>query len=123
MKLSDLRPGWRTDFFVHSGGALILERADCIVVRTPDNPGYYWGNCLVLPAAPADDALDHWLQRFEQEIAVAQPLSLHVALGVNAAYSQQQLPHWRAAGFDLHVSAVMCLRPGALRRDVKAVRG
>ena len=123
MKRDELRIGWRTDFLVHEGAAHVLERDDCIVVRTPGNPGYYWGNCLVLPNAPDDDALDHWLQRFEHEVARGQPACLHVAIGVSAPYAQRQLPRWRKAGFDLHVSAVMRLVPGGLQRDVKPARG
>ena len=29
----------------------ITDRGDYIVVETPDDPGYYFGNLLVLPAA------------------------------------------------------------------------
>ena len=123
VKRDELRIGWRTDFLVHEGAAQILERGDCIVVRTPGNPAYYWGNFLVLPEAPVDDALDHWLQRFAQEVATGQPLCQHVAIGVSAPYVQQQLPRWREAGFDLHVSVVMRLVPGELQRDVKPARG
>lgn len=77
MRVADLRPGWRTDFTLHAVSAQVDERDDCIVVRTPGNPGFYWGNCLLLAEPPRDDALAAWL----------------------------------AADFELHVNAVMRLRP------------
>ena len=115
MKLVELRPGWRTDFTLHRVAAEVAERPDCVVVRTPGNPNFYWGNCLLLAAPPRDDELAHWLQRFDDEIASRQPASQHVALGVNTPYAGEQLPLWQAAGFELHVNAVMRLEPGELR--------
>lgn len=114
LKLADLRPGWRTDFFLHRRGAVVIEREDAIVVRTPANPGFYWGNCLVLPQGPADGDLAHWLRRFDDEIVRLQPASRHVAIGVNTPATEAVLPSWRAAGFERHVTAVMRLAPGEL---------
>lgn len=115
MRLADLRPGWRTDFTLHGVAAEVLEQPDCLVVRTPGNPTFYWGNCLLLAEAPRDEDLPRWLQRFDAEIASRQPLSRHVALGVNTPYAGEQLPAWQAAGLELHVNAVMRLLPGALQ--------
>jgi ribosomal protein S18 acetylase RimI-like enzyme len=114
VRVADLRPGWRTDFTLHGVAAQVLEREDCVVVRTPGNPTFYWGNCLVLATPPRDDELAHWLRRFDEEIAALQPASRHVAIGVNTPYAGEQLPAWTAAGFELHVNAVMRLVPGGL---------
>jgi hypothetical protein len=65
-----------------------------VVVRTPGNPTYYWGNCLLLEAPPGDDELAHWLRRFDKEIAASQPASQHVALGVNTPYAGEKRPAW-----------------------------
>jgi ribosomal protein S18 acetylase RimI-like enzyme len=115
VKLADLRPGWRTDFTLHGVAAQVHERDDCIAVRSPGNPSFYWGNCLVLAEPPRDDELTHWLRRFDEEIATLQPASRHVALGVNTPYAGEQLPSWQAAGFELHVNAVMRLLPDGLQ--------
>lgn len=37
---------------------------DCIVLRTPSNPGFYHGNLLLLPSTPRSIA--PWLERFEE---------------------------------------------------------
>jgi RimJ/RimL family protein N-acetyltransferase len=123
MTLDELRPGWRTDFILHSEGALVHERADCIVVRTPANPGFYWGNFLLLPAPPRDDALAHWLSRFDAEITEVQPVSNHVAIGVNGPPLEGGLPAWAAAGFELIETAVIEQLPGELRPPPRAPRG
>jgi ribosomal protein S18 acetylase RimI-like enzyme len=115
MRVDDLRPGWRTDFTMHGVAAQVSERDDGLVVCTPGNPTFYWGNCLILAEPPRDDALPHWLARFEAEIGALQPASRHVALGINTPYAGEQLPTWQAAGFELHVNAVMRLLPGGLR--------
>ena len=131
MKLGSLQPGWRTDFIVHRFDAQVFERDDCIVVRTPANPTFYWGNFLLLPEAPRDDQLGHWCGCFEAEISAVQPTSRHVAIGVNAAPVGLVLPAWQtawqaawqAAGFEFIVTAVMCQRPGELLPPARAPRG
>jgi ribosomal protein S18 acetylase RimI-like enzyme len=57
-----------------------IEVIDGITVaRVPDNPGYRWGNCLLLPHAPTADTLDHYIQR-ARDLFVDQPQSTHVQL-------------------------------------------
>jgi ribosomal protein S18 acetylase RimI-like enzyme len=115
LKLDQLGLGWRSHLLACGFGGEISERDDCIVVRSPSNPTYYWGNCLILPAAPRDDELAHWLQRFDDEIARRQPESRHLAFGVNAATLPHALPSWRAAGIDeFDDTAVLTLEPAGL---------
>lgn len=115
--------GWRSHLLACRFGAEIEPRDDCIVLRTPANPTYYWGNCLILRQAPRDADLAHWLARFEQEIGRRQPLSRHLALGVDAAHLPGPLPSWRAAGVDeFDEMAVLALEPAGLAA-VPPVRG
>ena len=45
----DLPPGWLTDIAVlRLSGAHIEDRGDHLVVTSPDNPGYHWGNFLLV---------------------------------------------------------------------------
>jgi ribosomal protein S18 acetylase RimI-like enzyme len=112
---SELGLGWRSHLLASRFGARVDERDDCVVLRTPDNPTYYWGNCLILPAAPRDDELAYWLDRFEQEIGQHQSESRHVAIGVNADTLTHDLPSWRAAGIDeFDETAVLALEPARL---------
>jgi GNAT superfamily N-acetyltransferase len=123
MRLTELGPGWATDFFLHRHGAIVIERDDCIVVRTPDNPNFYWGNFLLLPEVPADGELALWLRRFGDEIASLQTGSEHVAIGINEPPARFELPSWTAAGLQRHASAVLRLDAGTPRASVPAPRG
>lgn len=115
MRVADLGPGWQSHVLACRFGAHVVERDDCIVVRTPDNPTYYWGNCLILPRAPRDDELAYWQRRFHEEIARLQPASRHRAFGVDAALLPGPLPSWRAAGIDeFDETAVLALLPSQL---------
>ena len=115
MKLGELRLGWQSHLLACRFGAEIGEHDDCIVLRTPDNPTYYWGNCLLLPAAPRDEDVAHWLARFDEEIASKQAASTHRAFGINVAALADPLPSWRAAGIDeFDEMAVLMLEPASL---------
>jgi RimJ/RimL family protein N-acetyltransferase len=115
MRIEQLGLGWRTHLLACSQGGQFVERPDCIVVRSPDNPTYYWGNCLILPAAPCDEDLGHWLSVVDTEIAQRQPQSTHVAIGVDAATLPGPLPSWRVAGIDeFDAMAVLTLEPDGL---------
>jgi ribosomal protein S18 acetylase RimI-like enzyme len=121
LRLQDLGLGWQSHLLACRFGAEIAERDDCIVLRTPSNPTYYWGNCLILRAAPRDADLAHWLARFTAEIANPQPESRHLAFGVNARALDDELPAWRAAGVDeFDETAVLTLEPADLLPPVQA---
>jgi len=123
LRVQDLGLGWQSHLLACRFGAEIAERDDCIVLRTASNPTFYWGNCLILPSAPRDNELLHWLKRFEQEVGHAQPVSGHVAIGIDAATLPDQLPSWRAAGIDeFDETAVLTLERTDLAAQ-PAVRG
>jgi GNAT superfamily N-acetyltransferase len=74
--------GFRTDVALRVlEGAETADRGDYLVVRTPGNPGFYWGNFLLLGGWPGPGTGGGWLARFAAEF----PQARHVALGVDAA--------------------------------------
>lgn len=119
MKLDDWRDGWRTDAILHRAGGVIEEQPDCLVIRTPSNPTFYWGNCILLKRLPADADCARWLRRFEQEIGSIQPRSRHVAIGVDDQWCGERLPTWEAAGFQLLVTTMMRATPDTLRAPTR----
>lgn len=96
---------WRTDLALLTyAGSEVEDRGDHLVVRTPANPGYYWGNFLLLDTAPGVGGLDPWLAAFEAEF----PGAGHRAFGVDGTTgSADDLVALREAGFGIEGSTVM----------------
>ena len=72
---------WHTDLAVLTAtGSAVEEHADHLVVRTPANPAYHWGNfLLVTDPAAVDDAA-----RWEAVFATCFPDAAHRAVGLVA---------------------------------------
>jgi hypothetical protein len=75
----DLPLSWHTDLAVlRLEGSTIDERPDHLVVRTPANPLYYWGNFVLVTDPGRVDEPEHWLDVFETE----HPEAAHRSIGL-----------------------------------------
>lgn len=70
-------PAYRTDLMFARFDGEVLDRGDYLVVRTPRNPGFYWGNYLLFPAPPQPVDVERWPASFRLE----HPSARHIALG------------------------------------------
>src|SRR6188472_78100 len=72
---------FRTDLaMLEHSGSVVEDHGSHLVVRTPDNPTYWWGNFLLLPAPPVDlEDARRWLDAFEREF----PRAEHRTFGVD----------------------------------------
>ncbi len=62
--------GFRTDLALRVlEGATISDRGAYLVIRSPGNPDYWWGNFLLLRDAPGTGG--PWLARFAEEFPAA----------------------------------------------------
>jgi ribosomal protein S18 acetylase RimI-like enzyme len=100
--------GYRTDLLLLAlGGSEVTDAGDHVVVRTPANPTFWWGNFLMLRAAIEPGELPKWLEVFASTF----PDAKHVALGIDsvdgAAGDEDELT---AAGFRVERSTVMTAR-------------
>jgi hypothetical protein len=87
--------GFRTDVMLRvAEGAQVTEHRDHLVIRTDGNPGYWWGNFLLLACVPEPGQADDWLARFAAEFPAAQ----HVTLGVDTADEVDLPADFGAAG-------------------------
>jgi ribosomal protein S18 acetylase RimI-like enzyme len=96
----------RTDVaMLERSGSLVEDRGDHLVVRTPDNPTYWWGNFLLLAAAPADRAAaEGWVAEFER----AFPDARHRTFGVDGADgSLDDLAPFAELGMETETMSVM----------------
>src|SRR5690242_20581643 len=72
--------GYRTDLIFARAHGEVADRGDHLVIRTPSNPGFYWGNFLLFAHPPEQGSLERWKERFHEEIAARQP-ARHLAFG------------------------------------------
>lgn len=96
----------RTDLaMLEHSGSEIRDRGTYLVVRTPDNPTYWWGNFLLLPTAPADATEARaWLAAFEREL----PAAGHRAFDVDGTDGTvADLAAFAELGMDTEASTVM----------------
>jgi ribosomal protein S18 acetylase RimI-like enzyme len=70
--------GARTDVaLLLLGGSTVEDRGDHLVVRSPHNPTFWWGNFLLLGSVPAAEETERWLATFARELPEAE----HIAIG------------------------------------------
>jgi GNAT superfamily N-acetyltransferase len=72
--------GYRSDLMIRAlEGSQITDRGGYLVIRTPRNPAFWWGNFLLLPGLPALGDPGRWLAIFAAEFPGAE----HVTLGID----------------------------------------
>ena len=101
--------GYRTDLaLLRLGGTEVEDRGDHLVVRSPHNPGHWWGNFLLLDGVPKEDACAGWLERFAAEF----PGARHFAMGFDGADgTDDQLAGFSGRGYRTEAAAVMTAHP------------
>lgn len=60
--------GYRTDLMFHRYDGEVRDAGDCLVIRTPNNPTFRWGNMLLFPRPPVEGDFERWEERFQQEL-------------------------------------------------------
>jgi len=96
--------GFRTELpLLELSGSLVEDHDTHLVVRTPSNPDYYWGNFLLLPEAPRTaDEVGHWIA----EHGRAFPEAKHRTLGIDRIDGADLSP-LRDAGMGVDVPVAM----------------
>lgn len=96
---------FRTDLaLARLAGSEVDDRGDHVVVRTPDNPDYYWGNFLLLARPPTAAELPGWEATFARTF----PRCRHRAYGVATADGTlADLAAFAEAGLETDASTVM----------------
>lgn len=100
--------GFRTDLALRVlEGSELTEHADCIVVRSPANPAFRWGNFLLLRGWPrAGETLD-WMERFRKEFPTAEYTALGLDVTSSAEVNAAGEAELRDAGFTSDVASVL----------------
>src|SRR5829696_7813865 len=110
--------GFRTDLaLLTSSGSLVEDRGTHLVVRSPDNPSYFWGNFLLLARAPVPGGEREVVDAFRTEF----PLADHVSIGIDAAeLSEESRAAFEVAGMTVDVATVLTASSLVAPREVEA---
>jgi GNAT superfamily N-acetyltransferase len=103
--MRDLSLGWATDLAVlEHTGSVIEDRGDHLLVRSPQNPDFHWGNCLVVTDTAALDDASTWVERFRAGF----PEADWVAIGLPRM--PDNATDWAAHGLELSLDDVLSTR-------------
>ena len=96
--------GYRTDLMIRVlEGSQVEDRGDYLIIRTPRNPTYWWGNFLLLKA-PKPGQAKRWVAAFTAEF----PAARHMAIGVDVTeISAVEIGEYVARNLRLERSSVL----------------
>jgi ribosomal protein S18 acetylase RimI-like enzyme len=114
---------WATDIDVLPADHLVVRRDDHLVVRSPSNPGHWFGNLLVFDDPPGGGDRRRWEAVFAAEFA-DEPAIRHRTFcwdrtddAVGAAPAE-----FEAAGYELERTVGLIAPPGDIRPHQRANR-
>jgi hypothetical protein len=106
--------GYRTDLIFPRFDGILIDRGEYLVVRSPLNPTFYWGNFLLFARPPRPGDFDTWRDLFARELG-RPPTTRHVALAWDSPEGEQGFVEpFIHAGFNLERSVVQVTRKLAL---------
>ena len=105
MKLRSL--GHRTDLIFARYDGVVEDKGDYLVIRTPSNPDYWWGNYLMFSQPPAEGDADKWLRLFRQEIGEPPEVS-HIVLAWDSTNGEAgRIEPFLGRGLEKHFDIVL----------------
>ena len=105
MRLTSL--GYRTDLLFHRFGGEVVDRGSYLVIRTPSNPNYYWGNFLIFSAPPQPGDFRRWNAVFEHEVGTPPRINHKVFTWDTTDGNNGAVGDFLEAGFELGEEVVM----------------
>ncbi|MBC2931707.1 GNAT family N-acetyltransferase [Nocardioides sp. zg-1228] len=111
--------GFRTDLaLLTASGSTVEDRGTHLVVRTPANPTYYWGNFLLLAEAPVPGGEREVVAAFRTEF----PEAGHVSIGIDRPdLTPEARAAFEAAGLVVDVASVLTATDLVAPREVDEV--
>lgn len=114
--------GHRTDLIFPQFDGEIIDRGDYLVILTPSNPTYHWGNYLLFSRPPGQNDLHTWKKIFDEEIGARQKAE-HYAFGWDTVAGEQgEVQPFLDDGFSLTETVVLTTAqvqpPPKTNRDV-----
>lgn len=104
--MKPLSLGYRTDLLFHRFEGELTEREHYLVVRTPSDPTYRWGNFLLFASPPRAGDLGRWEGLFAHEIGVP-PTTMHKVFGWEGGSDETGIAPFLASGYRLRQNLIM----------------
>ncbi|WP_210649400.1 GNAT family N-acetyltransferase [Nocardioides sp. SYSU D00065] len=110
--------GFRTDLaLLTATGSVVEDRGTHLVVRSPDNPTYFWGNFFLLAQPPVPGGEREVVGAFHTEF----PTADHVSIGIDTAdLTDEARAAFEAAGLTVDVATVLTASSLRAPREVEA---
>lgn len=106
---------YRTDLAILSFQGRLSKRDDYIVAESPGNPGYFWGNLLLMNKPPENGDYEKWTRLFQHEFQ-HQALVKHMTFGWDAPDAKEgEIQPFLDGGFEVERSIVLTMDPASLR--------
>jgi len=103
--MQDLSPGWATDLAVLKlAGSTVENRDDHLVVRSPHNPDFHWGNCVFVTDGDTVDDAQRWVKTFHEHF----PYATWIAIGL--VRRPDDASAWVDLGVELELDDVLTTR-------------
>lgn len=115
--------GYRTDLIFHRFGGEVSDQGRYLVIRTPSNPSYRWGNLLIFDAPPQPGDFGRWNALFEEEVGTPPRIRHKVFAWDTVDGDNGAVDDFLEAGFELGEEVVMAtdalLPPRRYNHDVE----
>ncbi|MDD4365294.1 MAG: GNAT family N-acetyltransferase [Synergistales bacterium] len=99
--------GYRTDLIFPRFDGEVLDRGDYLVILTPRNPSFFWGNFVLFPDPPGESDLRRWKDVFDEEIRSRLKVG-HYAFGWDGVEGVMgEIGPFEKEGFSLNRFAVL----------------
>lgn len=105
MKLNSL--GRRTDLiFVQFSGS-VIDKGAYILIQTPNNPEFHWGNYIIFDRAPEKGSMTKWKKIFDQEFKYYSKPQHYVFTWDTVESSKGDHQEFLDAGFEMDSATVL----------------
>ena len=99
--------GYRTDLIFHRFEGEVIDQGHYLVIRTPSNPDYHWGNLLIFDAPPKPGDFARWNALFEREVGTPPRINHKVLAWDTVDGRHGDVTDFLTAGFELGEEVVM----------------
>jgi RimJ/RimL family protein N-acetyltransferase len=98
---------YKTDLSILAFQGRVEDRGEYVVAESPGNPGYFWGNLLVMKNPPCQGDLERWTHLFHKEFA-HQSLVRHMTFGWDSIDAEEGVTEpFLKQGFEVEKSVVL----------------